>query len=113
MTNHFACRRKGHCTEIIYKVKLKMNDTIYKLNARFLAKDYHQVIGIDYFGNFSLFAKLVEIRLSLALALGKLWPIYQLDLNNPFLHGHLNEEVYILHSDGYFKTKHAEVYKFK
>ncbi|XP_031260066.1 uncharacterized protein LOC116118244 [Pistacia vera] len=40
-------------------------------------------------------------------------PVHQLDINNAFLHGHLDEEVYILPPDGYTKATKDQVCRLK
>jgi len=46
-------------------------------------------------------AKLVIVYLFIAVATAKAWPIYQVDINNAFLYGHLDEEVYMIPPNGY------------
>ena len=50
---------------------------------------------IDFQGTFSLVAKLIYVRLLISFAAIHHYPLHQLDMNNTFLHGVFDKEVYI------------------
>jgi hypothetical protein len=60
-----------------------------------VAKGFKQRYGLDYDETFSHVVKPATVRLLLSLALSHRWHIRQLDIQNAFLNGFLDEQVYM------------------
>ena len=85
----------------IFKTKLHANGSIERHKARFVAKGFSQIHGLDFEDTFSPVVRHATIRIILSIAVTSGWPLHQLDVKNAFLHGYLSEEVCMEQPPGY------------
>ncbi|GKD15022.1 retrovirus-related pol polyprotein from transposon TNT 1-94 [Tanacetum coccineum] len=71
------------------------DQTVICNKARLIAKGCAQEEGIDFEESFAPVARLEDVRIFVAYAAHKSFPIYQMDVKTAFLNGPLKEEVYV------------------
>ncbi|KAJ0535497.1 putative RNA-directed DNA polymerase [Helianthus annuus] len=103
--------RKAIGCKWVYRVKYKLNGEIERFKARLVAKGFNQREGLDFGETFSPVVKMVSIRVVITLAVFFQWPLYQLDVDNAFLHGSITEDVYMKLPQGYYSKNEAKVCK--
>ncbi|KAL4568673.1 hypothetical protein LXL04_024288 [Taraxacum kok-saghyz] len=98
----------------VFKTKLNENGKIEKHKARLVARGYGQEFGVDYLEVYAPVARMDSIRLMLAMAAQRGWCIFQMDVKSAFLHGTLQEDVYVQQPQGYIvKNEEQKVYKLR
>ena len=85
----------------VFTIKYLSDGRRERYKARLVAQGYNQVYVIDYGETLSLVEKMNTIRILIALAVQFDWPLQQYDVKNAFLHGELQEEIFMKIPLGY------------
>jgi histone deacetylase 1/2 len=82
-------------------VKRRADGSIDRYKAHLVSIGFKQRYDIDYEDNFSPVVKIATIKIVLSIVVSRGWTLRQLDAKNAFLHGVLEEEVYMKQPPGF------------
>ena len=98
---HLPTGKKAIGCRWVFAVKVNPDGSIARLKARLVAKGYAHTYGVDYSDTFFPVAKITSVRLFISLVVTHNWDLHQLDIKKVFLHGDLQEEVYMEQPPGF------------
>lgn len=105
--------KKALGTKWVYTIKLRADGTIERYKSRLVVLGNNQKEGLDYTETFSLVAKMTAVRMFLDFAAKKNHEIHQMDVHNAFLHGDLQDKVYIKMPLGFSKPNDTRVCRLR
>ena len=97
----------------VYKIKYNSDGSVERYKARLVILGNNQIEGIDYNETFAPVAKMVTVRTFLSVAAAKGWELHQMDVHNAFLHGDLEEEVYMKMPPGFSTQQPGKVCRLR
>jgi histone deacetylase 1/2 len=92
----------------IFKVKQHSDGSLDKYKARLVARGFTQQSGIDFHETFSPVVKAATVRIVLSLAISRGWTLRQIDVSNAFLHGFLEEDVFMHQPPGFEDPRYPQ-----
>ena len=85
----------------VFKVKRDSAGKVERFKGRLVAQGFSQIYGIDFEETFSPVVRFSTIRTLLALAAKTGMLVHQMDVVTAFLHGELEEEIFMQQPSGY------------
>jgi Reverse transcriptase (RNA-dependent DNA polymerase) len=93
----------------VFSMKYDATGKVERYKARLVVKGYTQTYGIDFQETFSPVTKLNTVWVLLSLTANQDWSLHQFDVNNVFLYGDLEEEIYMDIPPGYTHQKQEKL----
>lgn len=82
-----------------------------KFKARYVAKGYTQIKGINYDETFSPTARISSVRMLIQLAVQENMLVHQMDVKTAFLNAPIDTEIYVKQPKGYIQGDEVDVLK--
>jgi hypothetical protein len=92
----------------VFKIKHKHDGSVDRYKARLIARGFKQQYGVDYDDTFNPVVKPTTIGLLLSLVVSYVWVIQKIDIQNAFLHGFLDEDVYMKQPPSFEDSAHPK-----
>lgn len=99
--------RKAIDCKWVSKIKYKTNGSVNRYKARLCARGFTQRYGIDYRETYSPVVRMDSVRTLLAIAAQFDLDILQIDVKTAFLHGLLEEEIFMSQPEGFAKGNYV------
>ena len=97
----------------VYTIKCGKNNEIEKFKARYVARGFSQISGIDYDDTFSTTAHMTSIRVLIQLSVQYKLLLHQMDVSSAYLHAEIDHEIYIDQPPGFEKGEANNVCKLR
>ncbi len=100
--------RRAVDTRWTYKVKILASGLLDCPKARFVAKGYSQIYGVDYDETYAPVVCMEVLRLLLAYAVLHQLNVHLMDVTTAFLHADIDNEIYVRQPEGFVDQEHPD-----
>lgn len=102
----FSLGRRAIQNKWVFKVKTATDGSVSRYKARLVAKGFSQREGVDYSETFSHVVKFDSIRTIILIAAVEDMHIIQFDVETAFLHGAIEEDIFMAQPKGFVDSSH-------
>jgi Reverse transcriptase (RNA-dependent DNA polymerase) len=92
--------------KLVFKLKKNPDGSILKYKVQLVARGFIQRKGLNYEDTFTLMAKMTSTQILLVIAAHQELQILSIDINNTYLHGEIDVEVYMTQPLGYIDPRY-------
>jgi hypothetical protein len=89
----------------VFRIKHDANGNVASYKARYVARGYAQQPGVDFHETYAPVARIKTLRFILSLAAQLDLNLYQVDVASAYLHGELEEEIFMEQPEGFSKGR--------